>query len=104
MASEIECNSAAIWLDRPGQSEEAYKPSLAGGMTVEVARGGVNRSVAGEQLDVPETATGSVYVARGSGNEAAPAGMRRAALDLKFGKHCDEPIDDAVWPHGASTK
>jgi len=49
-----------------------------------------------EQLHVAEAATSAVDVSGRHRNEAAPSGMRRAALVAELVEERDEPIDHAV--------
>ena len=49
-----------------------------------------------EHLHVAQAAAGAVDVAGGHRDEAAPAGMRRAALVAQLLEESDEPIHDAV--------
>src|SRR5271165_5308363 len=49
-----------------------------------------------EQLDVAQAATGTVDVAGGARDEAAPSGMRRAAFVAELLEERHEPVHDAV--------
>jgi hypothetical protein len=69
---------------------------LRAGVAVDVALRRLDRTMPREQLYVTQAATGAVDVAGGDRDEAAPPGMRRAALVAELLEQRDEPIDHAV--------
>src|SRR5271165_5329776 len=69
---------------------------LRAGVAVDIALRRLDRTMPREQLDVAQAAAGAVDVAGGEGDEATPAGMRRAALVAQLLEERDEPIHNAV--------
>ena len=86
---------------RSGQrrvSEKTDQLPLRAGVAVDVALGRPDRPVPREQLDVAQAAARAMDVAGGDGDEAAPAGVRRAALEAELLEKRREPVDDAARP------
>src|ERR1700684_938626 len=69
---------------------------LSAGVAVDVAFGRLDRTMPGEQLHITQAAAGAVDVAGGDRDEAAPPGVRRAALVAELLEERDEPVHDAV--------
>ena len=61
--------------DRLGVSQQANEPPLPAGVAIDVALGGLDGSVASEQLNVAQAAAATVDVSRRGGDEGPPAGM-----------------------------
>lgn len=67
-----------------GESKQAHKPALTGCVAVDVALCGLDRLVAGEQLNVAQAAAGAMYVLGGGRDEGPPSRMGRAAEAASF--------------------
>ena len=67
--------------------------SLAAGVAIDVAFGRFDGSVAREQLDVAQAASGAMDIAGGDRDETPSPGMRRAPLKTEFFEKGDEPVD-----------
>jgi len=69
---------------------------LPAGVAVDVTLGGLDGSVASEQLNVAQAAAAAVDVARGGRDEGSSAGVRRASLEAKLFEHsAAKPVDHA---------
>ena len=75
MACSLDWASVIVTAGRPAV--------LALGVALDVALGGVDRPVPGQQLHVAPAAPGAIYVFGGGGDEGASPRMRRAAVELK---------------------
>jgi hypothetical protein len=83
--------------DRTGVSakmrlDQRYEPPLGIAVAIDIALRGLNRPMAGEQLNVPERATGFVDQPSRARNKGSPARMRRAAVEPKV-------VIGALKPH-----
>jgi hypothetical protein len=62
-------------------SDHCDKLALHISVAVDVPLGGLDRAMTGEQLDIPQRATGLVDKPRRPGDERPATGMRRAAVE-----------------------
>src|ERR1700678_1924063 len=81
--------------------QEGDQAPLSARVAVDVALSRLDGSVSGKQLYITQAAARAVDVARGAGDEGAPARVRRAAFKAEVGKKRGEPIDDACRPQMA---
>ena len=98
---------AHVWL-RDGalidhaHSNQRYELALGVGVPVDVPLGGLNGTMTGQQLNVPQRTTGLVGEPGGPGDEGAPARMGRAAVETDVVKCTIEPDHDTEWRHRAT--
>src|SRR5208282_4826686 len=69
---------------------------LRAGVAIDVALRRFDGAVPREQLHVAQAASRAMNVAGGDGDEATPAGMRRAALEAELLEPGHEPVDHTV--------
>jgi hypothetical protein len=65
------------------QLDQRYEPPLGVAVAIDIALRGLNRPMAGEQLNVPKRAAGFVDEPSRARNKGSAARMRRAAVEPK---------------------
>src|SRR3984885_12741019 len=91
------------WREGWGVSQQADYPSLPAGVAINVALGGLDRSVPGKQLHVAQAASTTVDVSRRGRDEGSPAGVRRASLEAELFEPRRKPVDHAGLAQTAAT-
>jgi hypothetical protein len=84
-------------------SDQRYELALGVGVAVNVSLSGLDRFVPGQQLHVPQRATGFVDQPRSPSDEGAAAGMGGAAFQPNCPKRPSKPADDTDRTHRATT-
>src|SRR5450759_4504358 len=88
--------------NRRGTSDQRHQPPLSVGFAVDVALGGLNRSVTGENLNIPERPTGFMNEAGSAGDEGPAARVGRAPGKAYCPIRTGEPVGDARWGQAAA--
>src|SRR5262249_36925250 len=80
-------------------SDHRDELALSIAVAVDVALGGLDRPVTGEQLNVAQRACCLVYEPRGPCDKGSAAGVRRTAFEADRSVGEGEPVDDAGRRH-----
>jgi hypothetical protein len=90
-------------LGASGALEQSHEAALGYAVAFDIALGGVDRPVTGQELHVPERSPCPVHQLGSVGDEGTPPRVGRAALEAELRVQRMEPVHDGLGAHVASS-